>query len=128
VARSRTRLPAALLALIWIGAPLATTVHTAVDSHTWCPEHQALEEGSPLERAEATEHATVAGDQPDADAHEDCASDDLYDRSFTPTIDGPAIGSAPVSDSPVLDAVSLVDAPAIPILSFAPKSSPPAIG
>src|SRR5687768_15686660 len=103
-------------------------VHTAVDSHTWCPEHQAVEEASPLALAEAADHATVAGEQPEPAEHEDCGSDDLFSRSFTPTFDGPAIGRAPVSDSSVLDVVSLVDGPAIPILSFAPKSSPPAIG
>jgi hypothetical protein len=127
VARSRVRLPAALLALIWIGAPLGSVVHIAVDRHTWCPEHQAVEEMSPLEGTEAAGHATAEERAPEPNDHEDCATDELFSQTFTLGLDAPAVTAAPAA-LPSAAVASLVDAPAIPILSFAPKSSPPAIG
>lgn len=120
---------AAGVAALWLLAPALTVLHS-VDGHEhyWCAEHGALEEGAervPGETGQG-EQAGVHGAVHLGDAHQSCA--------FAATANAQAPAAPPAARVQALAPVDFDPAlsqggPAvqIPILSVAPKASPPSL-
>lgn len=122
------RIPAALLALFWIVAPIAGAVHGLESRHRYCFEHGAFEEsevaqhGGQPEPDESAE-VTGAGSRGDA-AHAECPFAHLYrpDASLTAHRDSSVVACALHADALALRSI---DVRPIELLAAAPKNSPP---
>jgi hypothetical protein len=122
---ARVRLIAGLLACAWALVPLGTLIDGLVTEHVYCAEHQALEhagESSPEVTSIALGSVRSAG--ADAEHGEQCQFAQMMAREYH------APGSLAVADAPRATAAEPAavetDARPLAILSFAPKSSPPA--
>jgi hypothetical protein len=126
VTLSRRWLAAASLVALWVAAPLWAMVHAATERHGYCAKHGAIEEhaAAPAGGARTAIPAVLPAAPADTE-HEVC--------SFSPFSDGTArLGCQPVALvalAPMLPAprsFAAMDPPApVPLLAFAPKSSPP---
>jgi len=115
---------AAILATLWVLAPLLGATHGLTHSHRYCAEHGAFEESSPDHRepiagqSSATTGAARGG-------HEECAFSQLFCRDAwvgTPENTGSVIGVFQHRGTPALESIEVRP---IPLLASAPKSSPP---
>lgn len=116
------RLAAALLIALWVGMPLAWSIHAEDHAHVYCAEHGSVEEargGSSRERA--GDAVTAAAES----SHESCVFIALSTRSA----DVPPTTQERPDASLRLSAAGLNHAEAqyatVPVLHRAPKSSPP---
>jgi hypothetical protein len=125
---ARLRLIAGLLACVWGLLPLATLIDGLVTEHVYCAEHQALEHagGGALATAGADDGQASLWATGDAAAeHGDpcpCTSINLREYRAAPQL---AV-AVPAQSGAVEPAIVATDAAPLPILAFAPKSSPPA--
>lgn len=129
--RAQLRACAAALALLWALVPVAAAVHGALEAHTYCVEHNALEhdgahgadhdhELAPCD-ALREEDATVFG------THAACALGEAVFRDAARVSVAPTVVPAPALDAPVV-AIASPDTPAARApLSVAPKTSPPSV-
>jgi len=128
VRSSAIRFTSALVALVWITAPLAAVFHGMAETHRYCAEHRGFEEATPA--SGTTDRRT--GDQDQLD--EDRPSDDAPDHHACAfqvawrsdqTLQGPDLQEAPVLERAEIAPVSL-EAPCLTdVLASAPKTSPP---
>jgi hypothetical protein len=126
--RHLLKAPAILLLAIWIASPLMSVAHAAMVAHTYCAEHERVEEGDNIH---ATKHhdeshalSAVSPVQED-NAHKDCAfSEDFTLEEYFVLASSLIVEVAPTIEvAPVLH--SKTDAKGLPLLLIAPKSSPP---
>jgi hypothetical protein len=119
---------AAILASLWIVAPVAAAVHAQLHEHRYCAEHATFEHDEAGERGAAAPepHAVIAGAEDGAAeaAHEACAFTTFTSRAANgaPCHDAARV---PVEHAPQAPPAHETDAPPIPLLLTAPKSSPP---
>lgn len=137
--RVKHRVAATSLLVLWILVPLLALAHVALEEHTYCAEHQRLEEAGDVHRgangaisdvalgSEDHHPPTVSGNSSESDTggHERCALGDEFTRDAqcpgllvrTLTATQFFAPVAPPAASPALRTIAL--------LRIAPKSSPP---
>jgi hypothetical protein len=118
------------LLAVWIAAPLLSVAHVALDEHTYCAEHERLEEGANAHSEPPSEQDSTAsvfssrepGESPDE--HEACAfGEDFTRETWTLSHDFVVTPMLAVERAPALVAFDLVKT--TPLLLVAPKNSPP---
>ncbi len=130
-------LSAALLLMVWIATPILSLVHGLVQEHSYCTEHERLEDAdkahsrSPLLADSSKEAREALARIPQGEApghsggHEECAFDDSYTReTLVIELD------ASMATALLALTVSGVDPPAVhtpstALFRIAPKNSPP---
>src|SRR5689334_17717575 len=122
---ARVRLIAGLLACAWALLPLGTLIDGLVTEHVYCAEHQALEHAGESSTG-ATEVApgSVRAAGAEAGHGEQCQFAQMMAREYRAP-ESLAVADAPRATAAEPAAVES-DAQPLAILSFAPKSSPPA--
>lgn len=110
---------ALVASLLWVAVPVASALHSSDHAHTYCEQHQAIEEGS---RGASAEH----GDGVSAEeAHERCAFDAITLRAAI-VVAGPSVWDVSPAERPSVAGGASATHQAIAVLMLAPKSSPPA--
>ena len=131
--RNFAQLVASLCLLaVWIATPLLSVAHLALEEHSYCAEHERLEEGAHGKAQNESSTSAIAGvhvapDLPgegDED-HEDCAFGDDFTRECLHCLPSQSAHAAPTAL--VVDPFLLASiAPATSdLLLLAPKNSPP---
>jgi hypothetical protein len=120
------RVPAAVLAAMWLLSPLVSAVHGALAEHRYCARHGSFEEVGASSRAErwaddGPARVTVAF----AGEHHACAFGDVIPCGAARL--APPSGQAPPCAGATPPVIASIDLSPIPILAFAPKSSPPVL-
>tara|TARA_R110002096_G_scaffold77896_11_gene183507 strand:- start:33639 stop:34073 length:435 start_codon:yes stop_codon:yes gene_type:complete len=131
---------AATLLVLWIVVPLLSLAHVALEEHTYCAEHQRLEEAQDahgkslaaraLDAAEDHAEPPVArsgdGSTGASDGgHESCAFGDDFTRDAQ-CVPHTSVGIVPAIAFLVLPKTRLAPAKAaIRLIHLAPKNSPP---
>ncbi len=121
------------LLVVWIATPLLSVAHAALEEHRYCVDHERLEEASeshsraPGAKGSAQANVSHAHSDELPTEHVDCAFDEDFTRAapdrFLPY---PLATTSPCFLLPApLRAV--LPAESIPLLSIAPKSSPPIV-
>jgi hypothetical protein len=119
------RLAACLLAAFWCAAPVLAAMHANAEVHRYCVEHARVEESGQLRTQTPAERAPAA--HPDSDpmpGHDGCAFARIC--RF-----GQVLAVVVVDPGGILEPVDfaapapLEPAPPVPLLSVAPKTSPP---
>ena len=127
VRASSIRLTSALLALVWITAPVAALFHGMVEVHRYCAEHRGFEEGATAARtsdSRADGHTQASGEASDhAGEHQACAFTAAW-RSDQ-TLRAPDLQVAPAPELAPAAPVSLEAPRLADVLDSAPKTSPP---
>jgi len=125
---SPIRLTSALVALVWITAPLAAVFHGLAEAHRYCAEHRGFEEATAA--TETTDRHAGNHDQldqarpsDDSEDHHACAFHVAW-RSDQ-TLRGPDLQAAPVLQPAEVAPVSLEAPRLTDVLASAPKTSPP---
>ena len=118
------RLPAAILATLWLATLFGGMVHGLSEGHVYCPDHSVFED-----RSDAGERHddNVVGFAPGGELrqHHACAFACIGAKPAVPQPDAIAARPAVVATaSPVVVARAL-PARSVPILHTAPKTSPP---
>lgn len=112
----------ALIALLWIAFPVASTFHADAHAHVYCVEHGSVEEAPGGSGADSREGLSSAVE---GSAHESCAFLALTTRSadVPPAMQLGQIASLRLCG----EGLSYAEAEyaAVPVLHRAPKSSPP---
>ena len=121
---------AALLAGLWLSGLVGSIFHGDRDEHRYCVEHGAFEEvgSKPADQAAPVARASaelLAAGTAVPERHQECA---FVDAGVRTPLEQPSLHHvrvpAPASAAPTLTLATF--APPIPLLAFAPKSSPPA--
>jgi hypothetical protein len=125
---SSIRLTSALLALVWITAPLAAVFHGMAEVHRYCAEHRGFEEGTEATQVgdgRAGAHEEVVGGEASdhSEEHQPCAFKATW-RSDQ-TLRGPDLQVAPAPEPAHVALVSLEAPRLADVLASAPKTSPP---
>lgn len=131
---------AATLLVLWIVVPLLSLAHVALEEHTYCAEHQRLEEAQDAHnQGQASNALDAAEEHPKAPAvrstdrssgdedggHEGCAFGDDFTRDAQCVAHSSA-DIAPAIAFIVLPKTHLAPAiAAIRLIHLAPKNSPP---
>ncbi len=126
--RGVARIPAALLALFWIVAPVAGAVHALESQHRYCLEHGTFEESDAAahgEQSRTESDQVTRGESRDDAAHAECPFSHLCraDASLTAHRDCSVVACAVHADAIALESI---DVRPIELLAAAPKNSPPA--
>ena len=124
-------LSAALIVAVWLATPILSVFHIAFEEHSYCAEHESLEEGPSAHASDARPNvgghdAAFAGskDTPEPN-HEECAFGESFTRD-TISVDQPCFAEiAHTVSAPPAPPIASDAGPAIPLLLAAPKSSPP---
>lgn len=116
-----------LLAALWIAAPVAESVHASTHVHRYCAEHQTIEE---VGEVSGSHQATASGLSQDAEAgesahgHQACALTQVDSRRGV--LELPSSWVVSLMPEPPQPAAALSPSyPSVPLLSLAPKLSPP---
>ena len=124
--RGVARIPAALLGLFWIVAPVAGAVHGLESQHRYCLEHGTFEESDVSAHVEPrTESDEVTrGESRDDAAHAECPFSHLCraDASLTAPRDCSVVACVVHGGAIALESI---DVRPIDLLAAAPKNSPP---
>ena len=123
-----------MIAALWVLAPVLGAVHGLEHTHRYCPEHHAFEESSARESGAGPADPGHAGASHDGSVatgaaergHQECAFARLLCRDGWHASErtGSVIGDLQHRDAPALESA---DVRSIPLLAWAPKSSPPAV-
>ena len=125
--RGVARIPAALLALFWIVAPIVGAVHGLESRHRYCLEHGTFEESDAAGHGEEPQsrsaQVTRSASSDDA-AHAECPFSHLNrsKASLTAQAGCAAVAAPPYAEAPALRSI---DCRPIELLAAAPKNSPP---
>lgn len=130
-------LSAALLLMVWIATPILAVVHGVVERHTYCAEHERVEDAveshitaSLLKgdepRDDEAQSKIGRGETPEhSEGHEDCAFGDSFTREilvFTfDLVFAPAQLALTRPGTPPI----ATGAAAVALFRIAPKNSPP---
>ena len=121
------RLAACLLAMFWCAAPLLATLHANAEVHRYCAEHAQVEEsGEVPTQTPADETPAAHADSDRMPGHEGCAFARIC--RF-----GQVLATIVMDPGGILQVASfaaparLEPAPSVPLLSVAPKTSPPVV-
>jgi len=118
------RLPAAVLATLWMATLLGGMVHGLVEKHVYCPDHSVFEETSPGgERHDDSVVGFTAGGE--VRQHQACAFACLGAKPAVPQPDTVAARVDVAPDAPAVVVARAFPARPVPILRTAPKGSPP---
>ena len=119
------RLAACLLATFWCAAPVLATIHANAEVHRYCAEHARVEESGKARPGTAV--AATPSAHPDSDrlpAHEGCAFARVC--RFGQVLATVVLDPGGILDTTPFDPPARLEpAPPLPLLSVAPKTSPP---
>jgi hypothetical protein len=134
--RLHVRICAGFLAVLGVLTPVATALHGAFESHAYCTEHGAFEEGASgqsdlashnpgqsTESAPASVHVLLTGD----DSHDDCPFAQACFRDALASRDTAEPTAIPAIPQASLFACLEAPAAANRVLALAPKTSPPRV-
>jgi hypothetical protein len=119
---------AAAVALVLVGGQLASVGHHVLVAHYLCATHQTLHHGEAAEHAAAAHAGTelaVPADAEDHGSHDDCSFPARPPAESLATTGAPTIAPADVSFVAGSSSTVPLAHDAIPLLSQAPKLSPP---
>ena len=127
--RAIDRVPAALLAALWMVAPSLGMIHGLEHQHHFCADHGEFEESlgqaGPADVPGSTESNVRPAGVQDSRQHEVCAFAQLLRRDASTGRERTWAVIAVIrhADAPRLESVAILSP--IPLLATAPKSSPP---
>jgi hypothetical protein len=127
---TRYRIPAALLAALWLITPVAISLHGLSERHVYCPEHGTLEE----QPAESTLGPRRTAPDDEIDRRDPSAAHGEHAACSFAQVGAHAgvVAEAVSAVSSALDALLVPGLTrqaehlgSIPVFRFAPKNSPP---
>ena len=118
------RLPAAVLATLWLATLFGGMVHGVVERHVYCQDHGAFEEqGEAGERHDDNVVGFAVGGQ--VSEHQACAFAFLGAKPAVPQPAVSAMRAVVAPTAPLLVVARALPARPVPVLHAAPKTSPP---
>ncbi len=125
---------AILLLVVWLATPLLSVVHITMEEHTYCAAHDRLEEGgthssdpAELESTQSEAPVASAGQNGSESEHEQCALGDCFTlEKLSPST---KLLSSPTeaADVNIQRFTNISAGERIPLLTIAPKCSPPSL-
>jgi hypothetical protein len=122
------RIPAIAVAMLWVAGPALEVIHDAHTAHVYCAEHGAFEDAGKQAGAAASSTAGSATMAREADGRSESHAACAFKASApcSPAgCEGPDAAIVPRHPETELRPFASLHPSPIPLLSVAPKSSPP---